>query len=112
MDFHVNIILMKFNAMNYILETDILVTLPCMDEEVAYDIECYDGYGIGKLSDSENNTLAPSEIRMIYPTLKDVLSNEDEAEYVLKYRGLYDLTIEDIHYGDIMLALGEVVVGI
>lgn len=45
---------------------------------------------------------------MTYPTLAEIKADEELARYVLKYRGLYDLTIDDIHYGDIMMALGEV----
>lgn len=92
--------------MTPILETDILVCLPNIEGEVTYDFECYDGYATGSRVDNTEN--APKEIRMVYPTLAEIKADEEKAEYVLEYRGLYDLSVEDIHYGDIMMAYGEV----
>ena len=74
---------------------------------VAYDMECYDGYAIGKLVDDVD---APATIRMEYPTLDEVLSDKGGiADDILFYRGLWDKTADDIHYGDIMMYLGEIV---
>lgn len=90
-----------------ILETDIIVTLPNIKDDAIYDLKCYDGYATGeRICDNEQ---APKVIRMEYPKLAEVLADEEKASYVLEYRGLYDLTPNDIHYGDIMVAYGEVV---
>ena len=91
--------------MDYILEEGIEVLIG--GNEVTYDMECYDGYAIGKLVDDVD---APATIRMEYPTLADVLSDMGGvADDILQYRGLYDKTADDIHYGDIMMYLGEIV---
>ena len=91
--------------MDYILEESIEVLIG--GNEVAYDMECYDGYAIGKLVDDVD---APSTIRMEYPKLADVLSDMGGvADDILQYRGLFDKTVDDIHYGDIMMYLGEIV---
>lgn len=75
-------------------------------EEHIYDVECFDGYGIGINIDNEDD--APRTIKVIYPTLEEVLSNEKDTEYVLRYRGLYDLTPANIKYDDIMMAYGKI----
>jgi hypothetical protein len=91
--------------MDYILETSVEVLIG--GNEVTYDMECYDGYAIGKLVDDVD---APATIRMEYPTLADVLSDMGGvADDILQYRGLYDLDASDITYGDIMMYLGEIV---
>ena len=91
--------------MDYILEQGIEVLIG--GNEAAYDMECYDGYAIGTLVDDVD---APATIRMEYPKLVDVLSDMGGvADDILQYRGLYDKTAEDIHYGDIMMYLGEIV---
>jgi len=47
---------------------------------------------------------------MEYPTLNEVLSDKGGvADDILQYRGLWDKTADDIHYGDIMMYLGEIV---
>ena len=92
-------------TMDYILETSVEVLIG--GNEVTYDMECYDGYAIGKLVDDVD---APATIRMEYPTLADVLSDMGGvADDILQYRGLWDKTANDIHYGDIMMYLGEIV---
>jgi len=91
--------------MDYILETSVEVLIG--GNEVTYDMECYDGYAIGKLVDDVD---APATIRMEYPKLADVLSDMGGvADDILQYRGLFDKTADDIHYGDIMMYLGEIV---
>lgn len=90
---------------NYISEQSVYVTIPNIDEEVIYDFRCYDGYAIGTMVCDAPN--APQEIKMSYPTLAEVSDDEELADYILRYRGLYDLKHNDIHYGDIMMALGE-----
>ena len=90
--------------MDYILEEGIVVVID--SNEVVYDMECYDGYAIGKLADDVD---APATIRMEYPKLEDVLKDNDLCYHMLKYRGLWDKTADDIHYGDIMMYLGKIV---
>ena len=90
--------------MDYISEEGIEVLIG--GNEVTYDMECYDGYAIGKLVDDVD---APATIRMEYPKLADVLEDNDLCYHILKYRGLWDKTADDIHYGDIMMYLGEIV---
>lgn len=89
-------------------EEDVLFTNKMVfgdTEEHYYDVDCYDGYGIGT-TDEEG---IPSEIRVEYPTLDEVLADDEKAEYVLEYRGLWDLEPSDITFGDIMMAYGRVV---
>ena len=71
-----------------------------------YDCKCYDGRAYCTLIENDDS-FAPKEVELIYPKLKDVLSDEDKVREVLEYRGLYDLTDKDIHYGDIMMCYGE-----
>lgn len=72
-----------------------------------YDVECKDGEAIATICDDCLGE-APRKVRLQYPTLDEVLADPEKSEYVLKYRGLHDLTPSDIHYGDIMLAFGDV----
>ena len=94
---------------NYVIEEEVLVYGIDSYEEVPYRMECYDGYAYGTLLDKENYPNAPKTIRMEYPTLNDVLSDMGGvADDILQYRGLYDKTPNDIHFGDIMMYLGEI----
>jgi hypothetical protein len=96
--------------MKPILSKETIFQDPCFfhdDNEHYYDVECYDGHGIGTLVDEEDN--APKTIKVDYPTLKEVLADEEMSAYVLRYRGLYDLSAKDIRYDDIMLAFGEII---
>lgn len=76
------------------------------DYEHCYDVDCCDGWASGALHDPNDD--APKTIKLTYPTLAEVLANEELTSYVLRYRGLWDCTKEDINYGDIMMALGEI----
>lgn len=101
----------KFSpASQYFVEEDeVLVTdkeLFGDNEEHAYDMRCHDGWAEGTPSNDEEGL--PARIRMTYPKRDEVLADKKLAHYVLKYRGLYDLDFDDITYGDIMMALGEV----
>ena len=91
-------------TMDYILETSVEVLIG--GNAVTYDMECYDGYAIGKLVDDVD---APATIRMEYPKLEDILKDDNLCLSILFYRGLGDKTASDIHYGDIMMYLGEIV---
>ena len=76
-----------------------------------YYVDCYDGYGEATLDKEnwDNDEGVPETVKMKYPTKAEVLADEDLSEQVLEYRGLYDLGANDIHYGDIMMCLGEIV---
>ena len=77
------------------------------DNEVhCYDLECADGHATGTKSYPEDN--APEQIEVTYPTLREVLADENMQVHVLCYCGLYDLTAADINYADIMLAYGVI----
>lgn len=87
-------------------ERNVFVTIN--NKEYEYDMTCYDGYAYGVLR--ENTTDAPNIIKMVYPTLDDVLNDMGGVAYdILNYRGLWDLDVEKICYGDVMMCLGEVV---
>lgn len=86
------------NSKDIVLETEI--ELPNIDG--LFDCECYDGYAI--CADDETNT----KVIMTYPTLAEVLADEDLCDKILQYRGLCDLQAKDIHFGDIMMTLGEI----
>ena len=96
----------------FIKEESILLTFPNVNKEIVYDVLCFDGVAIGQIcpiqNDKEDIAKCPSEVKITYPTLEEVLANDDRADEVLTYRGLYDLTKEHIHYGDIMICLGEI----
>ena len=79
------------------------------DNEVHYyNIQCFDGHATAYKAD-EDDEIAPSVVEMTYPTLDDVLADDEKAEYVLEYRGLWDLKPSDITFGDIMIAYGKIV---
>lgn len=89
-----------------IFETNVLVNIN--NKEYEYDMTCYDGYAFGVLREDANDV--PNIIKMTYPTLNEVLSDMGGlADDILQYRGLYDLSVEDLHYGDVMMYMGEVV---
>ena len=93
---------------DFIIEEEVLVKIG-QYEDAPYRMVCYDGYAIGELLDKENYMCADT-IRMEYPKLADVLSDMGGvADDILQYRGLWDKTADDIHFGDIMMYLGEIV---
>ena len=75
-------------------------------EEHEYDCVCQDGIATGKRFDDEDIN-APESITIKYPLLSE-LSNKQKDE-ILEYRGLYDLSYKDIHYGDVMVVFGTIV---
>ena len=90
----------------FIREEGVFVTIN--NKEYEYDMTCYDGYAYGVLR--EDTDEVPNIIKMEYPTLNDVIYDKGGvADYILTYRGLYNLSVDDIHYGDVMMCLGEVV---
>lgn len=101
-----------------------LTTTPVLEEDVYfydeslfddkrehyYKVKCYDGVGIGQweYNDDESGQKIAFYIVVTYPTLQEVKSNERLADNVLDYRGLYDIDIDEINYGDVMMTYGEV----
>lgn len=74
-----------------------------------YDCKCYDGYALGHISAGEEEMNGPEAIRIVYPTLEEVLQDDNLAHEILRYRGLdKDFGPEGITYGDIMMKLGEI----
>jgi hypothetical protein len=93
---------------DFIIEEEVLVKIGQYDE-APYRMVCYDGYAIGELLNKEEY-MCPDTIRMEYPTLDEVLTDKGGiADDILYYRGLWDKQHNDIHYGDIMMYLGEIV---
>ena len=74
--------------------------------EHEYNCECHDGVAYCDRCDSDD-VKAPEIIKVVYPTLEEVLADEDMVADVREYRGLNSSC--DIHYGDIMLRYGEIV---
>ena len=56
----------------------------------------------------DDDVSAPAVVILEYPKLKDVLKDKKKVKYVLEYRGLYDLSPKDIHFGDVMMAYGSI----
>jgi hypothetical protein len=92
---------------DFIIEEEVLVRIG-QYVDAPYRMVCYNGYAIGELLDKENYMCADT-IRMEYPTLEGVLKDNELCHRILKYRGLWDKSADDIHYGDIMMYLGEIV---
>lgn len=96
---------------DFIQEDDVLIQDEGIfgdSDEHSYDCKCYDGWAIGELSDPEDEN-APVRVRLKYPRIEEVLGNEELADYVMRYRGLNNGGgMPDIHYGDIMMALGKI----
>lgn len=77
------------------------------EDERCYQVRCSDGWAVGYPAEDTEDELP--EIEFTYPKLDFVRNHKDLAEYVLRYCGLYDQKAKDINYGDVMLALGEIV---
>ena len=79
-----------------VLETEI--EIECL--EGLWDCECYDGYAICE------NIKTGRYVSLTYPKKADI--DYDTAMQILHYRGLYNVSAEDITYGDIMMNYGEI----
>ena len=89
-----------------VFERNVMVCIKGTEYE--YDMTCYDGYAFGVLREDTND--APNIIKMEYPTLDEVLYDMGGlADDIMQYRGLWDLDTSKIHYGDIMMCIGEIV---
>lgn len=72
-----------------------------------YACKCYDGVAICALEDSERDT-SPKTLIVRYPTLEVVKKYDELAQEILRYRGLPENNIQDLHYGDVMLYFGDI----
>lgn len=77
------------------------------DKEHYYDVECFDGHAIATRSEYYEDHKAPYKLKVTYPKREDVLIDHYKVKEVLEYRGLYDLTADDITFSDIMLRYGK-----
>ena len=73
------------------------------NKEHEYFCRCHDGFALCISSVYSN---APDVIKVKYPKLKEL--TKEQKDYIIDYRGLYDLTRKDIHYGDVMVVYGEI----
>lgn len=87
------------NSKDVVLETEIEIYHD-KDSLGLYDCECYDGFAICK------NIKTSRYVSLTYPKKADI--DYDTAIQILRYRGLYNVSAEDITYGDIMMYLGEI----
>ena len=94
----------KFVMENEILFTDVDIFKD--KNEHPYDCQCYDGYAIGIPVECEENCNAP-KVKLTYPLREDVLKDNRTCELILEYRGLYDLSKDDITFADIMFYCGK-----
>lgn len=93
----------------FIKETDILLSDEKIfgdNEEHSYDIMCYNGHAIALASD-DSDAKAPRKLDLKYPKIKEL--DEESKKYILKYRGLNDVSPDDITFGDVMIAFGKIV---
>lgn len=74
--------------------------------EHPYYCKCYDGYAICVALECEENVNAP-KVKVNYPLREEILKDDDTCRLILKYRGLYNLTKDDITFSDIMFYYGE-----
>lgn len=73
------------------------------NKEHYYTIRCFDGYAIAKRESNSANE--PRELKLVYPTLENVLNDKKKCIEVINYR---DESNGDINVGDIMLCYGKI----
>lgn len=76
------------------------------NKEHEYTCHCRNGQALCYLIDDEGEDNAPKKMVVKYPKMKDL--TDRQKDYILKYRGLYDLTRKDIHYGDVCVIYGKI----
>ena len=92
---------------NIIIEESILFTDEKFfgdNKEHEYDCKCKDGVAMCKRVGCDENE--PLSIIVEYPTLSGL--TDKEKDRILEYRGLYNLTRDDVHYGDVMVVYGKI----
>lgn len=77
------------------------------NEEHWYDIICHDGIAIGTKSIDEPEKL-PTTVILIYPLRDTILTDRVKSREVLEYRGLDELSPNEITFGDIMVKYGVI----
>ena len=70
--------------------------------EHIFNMECYNGYAIGTRA-YEDDVNTPQRITITYPTIECVKKDYELCDEILYYRGLINLTHDDIHFGDITM---------
>lgn len=93
---------------DFYTETDVLFTDETIfgdNEEHTFVCTCFDGYA---QCTAVNEGESVTELEVTYPTLAEILADDEKCEEILVYRGLYDKDKEDIAYGDIMLKYGQI----
>lgn len=97
---------------NYCFEEEILFTDKKVfgdDLEHPFDCKCYDGYAECVAVDCEENDNLPNDvITVTYPLRDTIVTHQRKAYQVLEYRGLFDLDVDDITFGDIMVCFGKI----
>jgi hypothetical protein len=77
------------------------------NKEHEYNLVCHDGIAIGTKSSDEPEKL-PQTIILIYPLWDTVVSDRVKSREVLEYRGLDELSPNEITFGDIMVKYGVI----
>lgn len=93
----------------FIEETDILFSDEKIfgdDKEHSYDVMCYNGHAVAFASD-DSDAKIPRKIDLKYPKIKEL--DAEAKAYILKYRGLHDVSPDELTFGDVMIALGEII---
>lgn len=92
--------------MEMIKETDIYF----FDKEIfgdelehVYNVDCYDGHAVATLA-NDSDEKAPKTLYVKYPKMANVKTMPSLEKKVADYRGI---EVDDIHYGDIMMACGK-----
>lgn len=83
-----------------VFENNIYVVLNGVEH--IYNMECYNGYAIGTRA-YKDDVNTPQRIRITYPTIECVRKDYELCDDILFYRGLNNITHDNIHFGDIML---------
>lgn len=73
------------------------------NNEHYYTIRCFDGYAVAKRE--LNGANEPRELKLVYPTLENVLNDRKKSLEVINYRNSPN---GDINVGDIMLCYGKI----
>lgn len=77
------------------------------DEEVCYDVVCFDGYAVATKNELNKSKNADTLI-VTYPTMAEVVADEEMADECTQYRYSEYYNGENLCYGDIMMRYGSV----
>lgn len=98
------------NMNDFMTETEVYFwDLPhTEDEEVCYDVMCFDGYAVATKNELNVNSNTPNVLFITYPKMADVVANGMADECTL-YRYCEFYNVGNLCYGDIMMRYGEVI---